>query len=111
MHGVKSVNYVGSIFACSFFQNLVTKIGYIYWIFCFDTGEDGANTSTMEVIDGTHKKSPSNSSKGNKKSCPKQRVVKKHATTHMVDKFICIKGQVEKNKLPPSTNKRTRLAK
>jgi hypothetical protein len=59
----------------------------------------------MEIINGTHKKSPSNSSKGNKRSCPKQKVARKHATTHMVDKCICTRGQVEKDKLPPSTCK------
>jgi hypothetical protein len=52
---------------------LVTFIG----IFCSDIGENGGNTSGMEMINGTHKKSPSNSSKGNKRLCPKQKVAKK----------------------------------
>jgi hypothetical protein len=86
---------------------LVTFIGF----FCSDIGEDGGNTSVMEVIDGTHKKSPSNSSKGNKRLCPKRKVAKKHATTHMVDKCICTRGQFEKDKLPPFANMWIRLAK
>jgi hypothetical protein len=43
--------------------------------------EDGANTSTMEVIDGTKKKSLFNSNKCNKRSCPKQKVARKHGTS------------------------------
>jgi hypothetical protein len=65
----------------------------------------------MEVTNGTQKKNPFNSSKGNKRSCPKQKVARKHATTQMVDKHVYTIGQVEKDKLTPSTNMLTRSAK